>query len=57
MKPAKGLNMKLPLSFIVFAIAGIFAPAAMAVQQGEEMDRGQKARPDPVIPERQDLTP
>lgn len=39
--------MKLLLSFIVFAIAGIFSPAAMAGQQGEDM--GQKARPEPVM--------
>lgn len=42
--------MKLPLSFIVLAIAGIVAPAATAEQQGVAMERGQKARLGPTAP-------
>lgn len=40
--------MKLPLSFLVLASVGIIAPAAVAGQQSVAMERGQKARPDPV---------
>lgn len=40
--------MKLPPSFWLFAIAWFLAPEAVAGQQIKEMERGQKARPDPV---------
>jgi hypothetical protein len=44
----KGLNMKLPLSFLVLAGVWIIAPA-VAGQQSVAMEVGQQARPDPVI--------
>jgi hypothetical protein len=40
--------MKLPLSLGVFALAGFVALEAEAGQQSLAIERGQKARPDPV---------